>query len=96
MGRYTTRAQEEAEQAAKMTQEQIKAFEIIKLFEAKGGSYWSSDDMSKRRIYFNNRQVSNTNFSTPFFDLNTNTWHEKNGNLINAEDQAALIEKIGV
>lgn len=58
-----------------------------------GGNLWTSDDSSKKRIYFNSVRVGEM-FMNGFFDCVDRTWHVQLGDISGEEFGRVVSEKI--
>ena len=70
--------------------------DFAKVLEAKAGKYWSSDDASQRRVYFNFVPLSERSAVAAYYDINTGVWHHTAGDVLRTDTVAALLAKLEI
>ena len=68
---------------------------MARALEAAGGSYWSSADLSKKRVYFNGLVVSPRHHEDVYFDVLAGTWHDRLGGALAPEVKAVALAIVG-
>lgn len=103
MGRYSTRADQEAQYAvaaaarlAAMTPEQLADKAKIDALVEAGGQQWWADDNSKHRVYFNRVRIAENVEITCYFDAMGKTWHEQRGTLMTDDVLSSVRASLGI
>ena len=64
---------------------------MSRALQAAGGSYWTSADLSKKRVYFNDIEVTPRHHEIVYFDVLAGTWHDRLGGALAPEVEAIAL-----